>query len=175
MKKNKRNKGFTLIELIAAIAILTITMIGIESAISYSAKTMKKNDIKIENHEFSQYIIQSFKSRGVNYFSKFYYDKVKGIAGATSHKFYLYFDDSNELNTVLSSDMYDTNIYHNGTYNNMILNPQNKEFGACVEINPVSIVPGDVTSPKNIRVNVKVVSLKRNNKISSDLLFYMGR
>jgi len=62
----KRKKGFTLIELIASIAILTIAFTGISMALIASVKTEKKSDVKLETSTYAKAVVENIKIQSDN-------------------------------------------------------------------------------------------------------------
>ncbi len=170
----KKKKGFTLIELIAAIAILSIAMVGISNAIFFGSNVSAKNTKKVNTSVFAQYMIQTYKSQGKNY--------IKSLYSGNSFTGYCYFNNLDELNDVLEG----TAALTPGSYQNMIdgKTASNKSIGAYVEFTSSSIigkVPGSnsdiVLQPgfDNVRIYVKVVNLKEQAKNESSLVFFLGR
>jgi prepilin-type N-terminal cleavage/methylation domain-containing protein len=84
-----KKKGFTLIELIAAIAILSIVITAITTAFTSSIQTWKKADVKLDSSAYAQGAIEMLKSPDVRT-SQLY--KISG-----SRYYYLYFNNINEL------------------------------------------------------------------------------
>ena len=57
-------KGFTLIELIASLAIFSLAMVGITMAFSASLSIRQRNDVKQSTVDYSQAIIEKFRVVG---------------------------------------------------------------------------------------------------------------
>lgn len=172
--KNKKKKGFTLIELIAAIAILAIAMVGISSAIYTGSNISVKNTKKVDTSVFAQNIIQTYKSQGKNNIKNFY-------PGENKFTGYCYFNDENDLDAVLENGSH----FNNGNYEKMIGDSVriNKKYGAYVEFETQSTLG---KNPSNedvklqtgfdiVRIYVKVINLKETGKNDSSLVFYLGR
>jgi prepilin-type N-terminal cleavage/methylation domain-containing protein len=82
-----KKKGYTLIELIAAIAIFAIVMSAVYTTFSTSIKIWSRADLKLGTSTYSQSIIETLKSQGV--------DKLKNMYNSSSgNSCYIYFDDN---------------------------------------------------------------------------------
>lgn len=82
-----KKKGFTLVELIAAVAIFAITISAISLAFSTSISTWSKGDLKLGTSTYAQSIIETIRSQGADKIKTMYND-----AGGSSC--YIYFDDN---------------------------------------------------------------------------------
>lgn len=154
----KKKKGFTLIELIAAIAILSIAMVSISSAVCAGANISAKNSKKVDTSVFAQNIIETYKSQGKNSIKELYLDKSDEFEG------YCYFNDEVELNNVLEKKSEGLEDKRTST---------DEKFEAYVQFQKVDIQ--SESGFYNIRIAVKVVDLKNVGKNDSSLVFYLGR
>jgi prepilin-type N-terminal cleavage/methylation domain-containing protein len=83
MKKN----GFTLVELIASMAILTIVTSAIFTAFSTSSRIWSRGGTKLGTSAYAQSIIETFKSQGA--------ERLKNMYSSTDgNSCYIYFDDN---------------------------------------------------------------------------------
>lgn len=89
---NRKVKGFSLIELIAAIAIFSIAIIAISLAFSLSINTWKKGNTKLSSVSYSQAIAEHFKGSGKSALKRITStpDSTDGVSC------YIYFDDKLE-------------------------------------------------------------------------------
>jgi len=78
-------KGFTLVELIVSIAILSISFVGISSALIGGVHNEKRGDAKLETSTYGKAIVENIKVQGNVTLSGM--DKVK----------YIFFDDKSTL------------------------------------------------------------------------------
>ena len=82
-----KKKGFTLVELIAAIAILAIVTSAIFPAFLTSVKIWSRGDLKLGTTTYAQSIIETLKSQGA--------DKLKNMySSASGSSCYVYSDDN---------------------------------------------------------------------------------
>lgn len=89
-----KRKGFTLIELIAAMAIISISMAGISAAFMSSMNISKSGDVKLNTTSFSKGIVQYYiDDEGLKL--KSIYDSSNKTGNTVS--FYIYYDDMEGL------------------------------------------------------------------------------
>lgn len=188
----KKNKGFTLVELIAAMAIMVVLLSAFGYMLVAGSTNIKQDKQKVKVVSFTQYFMQTMKS-----YSKSYYSSVLGIKppadptkAPTVTSGYFYFSDKDELSDIITSDnikncLSGTGLGINtGTYNDMLNNYGGKAYGAYFELSSSAIMGDDMTTGTGqvvlqgyeyIRVYVKTADLKNKTKYSSDLTFYLGR
>lgn len=169
----KKKYGFTLIELIVAMAILSIIIVPISQISTFSFQTSVKTSKKVDLYNFNQYIMQTFKSKGKNYI-KFIY------AGNSSYEGYFYFNTNDELITIL-----DNNTFTGGTDAQMVSNgaSSSKLYGAYISFETSTTIGKNSTNNDivltngldTVKIYVKVVKIGEEVSKNSDLLFYMGR
>lgn len=170
----KRKKGFTLIELIASIAILAIAFSGIGIAMTTSSNINKNDEKKVDNNIYSQFILQTLKSQGKNYLKSLY-------PGKSEYEGYFYFNTKDDLNNALKDS-----IFLPGTYDNMVtnMNTSTNKYGAYLKITTTKTLGKSTVSNNNItlgdgfdtlRVYTKVIDLKDKEISSSALVVYLGR
>lgn len=82
-----KKEGFTLIELIAAIAILAIVTSAIFMAFSTSARVWTRGRVRLGTSSYSQSIIEAFKAQGADKFKNMY-------SSSSGNSCYIYFDDN---------------------------------------------------------------------------------
>lgn len=103
MKKLSRKKGFTLVELIIAMAILVIVSGGIGLAVETSSSLYAQNTSDLKSTEYTDKILECFKGKGLNILSDMYNNSTKvngeeATTTSTTKYLYLYFnnDDIND-------------------------------------------------------------------------------
>lgn len=102
-KETKKNKGFTLIEIIVAIAIFAVSMTAITQILSVTALTSKNEKMRTAVWSHSRSALQILKAGGKNGLEDLY--KSYGITPSIlnnkdkdgNFSIYTYFDDSDEL------------------------------------------------------------------------------
>jgi prepilin-type N-terminal cleavage/methylation domain-containing protein len=135
-----KRKGFTLLELIVAIAILLsgITAFGLASSVSL--KVYKANQVKIQDINYADTIINIFKANG-KLLVKNIHDKKDGISDAS---YYIYFDKSTILEKAL--EVYPTTFLSGageGTFTKCQEGNINSTNGAYISISKIT----DISSP----------------------------
>lgn len=86
-------KGFTLVEVIAALAIFSVTMMVVANAFLGSHSTRQKNDIKQSTMGYSQAIIENFRGSG--------YARIDNIHKTNTDRgvsTFVYFNDMSDIN-----------------------------------------------------------------------------
>lgn len=90
-----KKKGFTLIELIAAIAILSITIAAISTAFITGIKTWKNGDEKLNTMCYAQGISEAFKGSTIA--------KITQLGNDSGSSFFAYFDEGYKNFTLYTS------------------------------------------------------------------------
>lgn len=103
-----KKKGFTIVEMMIAMAILLIVVSGVGTAVEVSSSIYAKNSYDLKNVEYTNKILQYFKGLQLSGIDTIY--KNSSSTSSNTQLFYLYFnnDDTNDitsksLNTVLTS------------------------------------------------------------------------
>ncbi len=144
-------KGFTLIEVIAAIAIFSIAFVAVSLAFSIAITTGQGNEISQNNIQFSETIIEKFRTS---------YDF--SSIGSNGVSYNIYFNSIGDLEDGINemiSGTADTNPLKNG-----------HAFGALISISKVQVV--DVTT---YHIYVKSWRLDKGSKYQSIKDFYESR
>ena len=117
MNSKNKKKGFTLIEVIAAIAILSIGLVGISNIMSTSIKITKQNDVKMKCMAFANDVIENFKG-----------EDPQNIGDMKDKTVTIYFNDERELTDGIQSFKNSLSTTINS----------NKKYSACVKFSVVS-------------------------------------
>lgn len=197
----KKRKGFTLIELIAAMAILVVLLTTFAVILSGSSAMIKEDKEKVRIVSFTQYFIQTAKADGKSYFSG------AGITPTQSCGGYLYFNDKDDLSAILESTSFKNDLIYiisgsgtssgkvfKGTYSQLFANPIRKsyKFAAYFEISSGTdmgkdndkslsasfMSSGDLVLSSGLeatRAYVKVVDIGNAEKYNSESSIYIGR
>ena len=173
----QRKKGFTLIELIAAIAILSIAMVGICSAVYTGTNISAKNSKKLNTSVFANNMIQALKTENKDNLGENYnFSNEKPMSSC-----YCYFDNEDELQKLLKTKIDVTNSANlnlkSGSEEDMKGNvgKSDKKFGAFLQLNLKTIKDKEVEDINFLRIFVKVIKLKALDMAESSLVFYLGR
>lgn len=155
-----KKKGFTLIELIAAVAIFSITIVSISTAFSLSISTKRINQSKIDTMYKVQTIAETFKSAGVS--------KLTGkLQGVQSGSCFVYFnDDMNDFNSWYNTG----NISGNVDINNYDKN-SSKKYCAYIKIEKDS----SISTIDAYHLDVTVIEIKEGLRTKSVRDIYEGR
>ena len=156
-------KGFTLIELIASLAIFSLSILVISVAFFASFNAKQMNDIKQSTAGYSQAIIESFRTIGyANLDLKYSSATTPGVST------FVYFNDMSNVNlqnyinrTAIISGNVNASTYNLSTGN---------KFGALIKITKTSI--GGITP---YHVYVKVWRLDKGPKSQSVRDIYESR
>lgn len=197
----KKNKGFTLVELVAAMAIMVVLLNSFIFMMAGSAATINQDKVKVRVVSFAQYFMQTMKSYGKQFFSN------AGITTTSSCTGYFYFNTKDDLDNIIGSKTVSSDSFRNdlnyiisgtgtgsgkvfkGNYDDMIHNATTTNgFGAYFEISASNHMGKDEESGslsevnldsslglQDIRIYIKVIDLKSKDKSSSDLTYYFGR
>lgn len=170
----KKKKGFTLIELIAAIAILSIGLTGISFAFSTSSQLRAREDIKLDTSTSCQTISESFRAEGKTFTDNIYSNSEKYTEedGSKSVYKYIFFDDTNELNTLINNSSFtpvaDLASYDDCKMINSVSN--NKKFGGVIQIINIA----NSGSYDLYKINCTVWKLSYGALPCAQLTFYIG-
>lgn len=206
----KRNKGFTLVELVAAMGIMVVLLNSFVFMMAGSAANLKQDKIKIRVISYAQYFMQTMKSYGKQYFRSagvISYVKKDKTEGYVSCSGYFYFNSKDDIDNIIGSKAIKPDDFKNdisyiisgtgvhsgkvfkGSYSDMInkSKPDNR-YGAYFELaatdnmgkNEEKGASGNVElSPnlglQNIRIYIKIMDLKSQNKQCTELTYYIGR
>ena len=172
-----KKKGFTLVELIAAMALLMVVLSVVAGASSAAIKMNKQVEENSNTYNFNQYIIQTFKSGG-----KSYVNALSGGSGA--YKGYFYFNNKSDIDGKLNIDSFLTDT--GDIYAKMIAQgaASGKKYGACFEFSTSNMIGQTLDTNANITLNsklnacrmyVRVVEIGKENDQNSSLVVYLGR
>jgi len=94
----KKKKGFTLIELIAAIAILGIALSGVTVALLAGVHIEKKSDVKLETSTYGKALVENIKVQ-----SDFTLQQMQNIK-------YIYFDDKKGFEACMKNLIFNAEV-----------------------------------------------------------------
>lgn len=171
--KNKKKKGFTLVELIGAIAILAISMTGISLTFNTSSTMWKKTRVSLELVSDNQSITQNLRAQGKDNVKEIY-DHFEYIN--SNSNFYLYFDNYDEIKAIISSKDYSNYTIATSVtpdFNECTSkNDKNKKYGALVKIQDATPIGNYY---KLYGITLTVWSLQEGENSKSETTFYIGR
>lgn len=184
-----KKKAFTLVEVIAAIGILSITILAISTAFITGIHTLQKGGTKLKTMQYAEGITEGFQGGGITLLQ----NKCNSLTGSFSYSTFLYFNDDftnfKALNDNTSydsfSDWLNSTVKLQGTvsmddYNSA--NIDNNIFNKCVSsINNISnnsygcyIMIENSNSSSAIYVKVRLWNVKYLDS-ESIREFYIGR
>jgi prepilin-type N-terminal cleavage/methylation domain-containing protein len=170
----RKKKGFTLVELIAALAILSIGLSGIMLAFSSAVQTRKNEDIKLDTGANAQIISENLREKGKIYVEDVYNSvpiKIGGVDGRSNVYLYIFFNDEEELNNIFEDRHFTLVTSGTGGYSDCVnKNSGNKTFGARLQITDFK----GTNEYSLYRVNTTVWSLKVSERPNTELTFYIG-
>ena len=167
-----KKRGFTLVELIASIAIIAIIMTAASPAFLMSIKLWKNNRAKINTMAYSQAIAEYYKSNGMENLKTIYDSSEKNSDLSTTN--YIYFD--NDCGDAMKKTIDDNASRFGKTavedYNTCkTRNTGNKKYGAFLKIFKVS----GTTNTNVFGVRVVVWNFANGNEASSSRVLYLER
>lgn len=167
---NKKKKGFTLVELIAALAILSIAMTGISLTFNTSSTMWKKTRVSLELVTDNQSIAQNLRSQGKNKITKIYDLSNSGC--------YIFFDNYDEIKDIITANDYSDfkvaiaapSFTECNNINEKSVDK--KDYGALIEIHEATPTGNYY---KFYDVKLTVWYLQEGEKSKSENTFYIGR
>lgn len=168
-----KKKGFTLIEIIVAIAILMIGIMTVSVISSGTLSAYKANQIKIENINYADTIINILKANGKLYVKDIYGDF---NVNSSDHNctFNLYFDDLTQLEDAITNDATPESWTDSST---MPTDMKDKKNCAFIRIDDASVNIGPTTDHKVNLYNIliKVWNFEYGNSSEVKFRVYIGR
>lgn len=169
----KKKKGFTLIELIAALAILSIGLSGVSFAFSTSSQLRMNEDVKLDTSTSSQTIVESFRAKGKNFTDTIYNTGAKyiGSDGSSSVYKYLFFTSIEDLNTNINNNSF-VSVSGTGSFSDCkaSIPSGNPKFGALIQV----IDDTGSNSYTLYKINCTVWNLSYGATPYAQLTFYIG-
>ncbi|HEY8804246.1 MAG TPA: type II secretion system protein [Clostridium sp.] len=141
-------KGFTLIEVIISLAILSIAMLGISMAFFESSNTSQMNDVKQNTAGYAQAIIENFRAAGYVELETVYNGNM-----TTGVSTFVYLNDMSDFSAWFQK--YTSGITQvTGNIDSSTYPPTagNQLFGALIKINKINVAGGG--TPYHIYVRV---------------------
>ncbi|MDF2502999.1 prepilin-type N-terminal cleavage/methylation domain-containing protein [Clostridium sp.] len=158
-------KGFTLIEVIAAIAIFSIAILSISMAFSTSLNISQMNDIKQDTSQYAQAITENYKALGYNAID----NKYKSTDNTTLSDF-KYFNNLNDIqNWFYGGGM--PSISGN-VDNNAYPVLQGAKFGVLINISKTNL--GDSSSIPTYHIYARIWRLDKGSQSQSVRDIYEG-
>ncbi|SMC24422.1 prepilin-type N-terminal cleavage/methylation domain-containing protein [Clostridium acidisoli DSM 12555] len=202
MKKLSRKKGFTLVELIIAMAILVIASGGIGLAVETSSSLYGQNTSDLKSTEYTDKILECFKGKGLNSLSSMYNNSTRvngedATTTSTTKYLYLYFnnDDVNDntedsLNYILKNttnfQMVDEGINGAASYADCSSNnTSNYKYGAIVTLtknydydlndNSTGAAAAQRYNFYTYKIDVKLYDFEKGQNVQSELNVLVSR
>lgn len=187
----KRKKGFTLIELIAAIAILAIAFTGISLALLASVKTEKKSDVKLETSTYAKAVVENIKIQSNDVLSKttnvryIFFDNKDSFENCLYNKFLQglegkyepsppTIDENNKTGKDVVNLPMDNTLCTYTKCNLRNTKENNRKYGACISTEYKELTKSSIVS-KGYFVRVWVWSLQYGESSLSYREFYTSR
>lgn len=169
---NKKRKGFTLVELIGALAILAIGMVGISLAFNTSSTMWKKTKESMELVSDNQSIAQNLRAEGKNMVEEIYND-IKN-KNNTSDSCYIYFNDYDEIKTTITSEPFtDYKVASaSPSFSECESMKGDKKYGALIKVQDAT---PDGNYYKLYQVSITTWYFQEEENTMSKSTFYIGR
>lgn len=159
-------KGFTLIEVVAAIAIFSIAILAISMAFSTSLNISQMNDIKQDTSQYAQAITENYKALGYNAI-KSKYNLPENNDSVSDFKYFNLIDDIQSW----FNDGSMPNIFGN-VDNNAYPVLQGMKFGVLINISKTNL--DDSSSTPTYHIYVRVWRLDKGMQSQSLRDIYEG-
>ena len=141
-------KGFTLVELIASLAIFSLAILAISMAFSASLITRQKNDIKQSTVHYSQAIIENFRTVGYDNLGTVY----KGDTTTGVSTFVYFNNDMSNFNAWFRNYINGTTQITGNVDSSTYPLSTGNQFGTLIKIAKISVDGGG--TPFHIYVRV---------------------
>lgn len=171
--KRKIKRGLTLIEVVAALAILTISITVVYSAFSFSNNVWAKEKSNLELIGGNQSLAEGLKA-----FKKI---KVTNISNNVGKDVYVFFDDYDDIYNAFQSDttaQYNSNFKKATTANYaecQSLNlTYNKKYVALLKISDLNLITGGYLFYSSYKIDATVWDLKSPTEVKSQSQYYIG-
>jgi prepilin-type N-terminal cleavage/methylation domain-containing protein len=183
-------KGFTLVELVIALALLLVAVTAVNLIFNTASEIWKLNGYKAENSAFNQVVAQRLRAEGKRNV-EIILKNIDTSLTPTSAYFYLYFDDADEINTCIDKAIYFSASNNTQGENFKVIasahsssvdfisckdaanNIAGKKYGAFVEIEDSKY--GGSTDYKFYQCKVTVWNLKKTDISKVESVCYVGR
>lgn len=189
----KNKKGFTLVELVAAMGIMVVLLNAFAFMLEGGTAIIKKDKQKVKIVSFAQYFMQTMKSYGKNYYLLELNIKPPDDPSSppSISSGYFYFNTNDELSKIIDSTNFENDItgkspgeIFSGSMNDMLNNTKGQSYGAYFELSSSAIMGEDTTTSSGnivlqgheyVKIYINIVDLKSIDKDSSNIAFYIGR
>ena len=174
-----KKKGFTLIELVCALAMLAIVLSTVFVAFSNSTIVWKKSDVDLELASQNQSIVQCIRAQGKVWLDRVYVDssfvKPNGNSNGNLNVFLNFNDYSDIYNATNASD---NSKFVPGSlnpdYNDYIKTNPTTKYGALIEITKKPLNASSYASYIYYSVRVTVWNVKKGADYQCQTTFYVG-
>ena len=170
----KRKKGFTIVELIVAVAIILISLQAVTIAVRASSKMWEISNRKLDVSTFNQSISQNIKNRGRSYIKDIY--KARSTPAGNTIRFCIYFNDNSGIAPYFEGSLKKNDGTFKFTFDSVTdfegcKDKSNGEnYGALVIISESR----DTDNYSVYKLEVTVWDLTKNGEYKSYSSFYIG-
>jgi len=169
-----KKKGFTIVELIAAVAIILLSLQAVTIAVTASSRMWKISNNKLDVNTFNLSISQNIKNRGRSYLKDIY--KATGTFAGSTMSFYIYFNDNREITPYFEGSLkkddgdFKFKFDSAGDFESCKAKSDGEKYGALVTIKEKS----DTDNYSVYEIDVTVWDLLNDGKYKSHSSFYIG-
>ncbi|WP_163193146.1 hypothetical protein [Clostridium thermarum] len=171
--RRKKKRGSSIVEVIAAIAILVISLEAITMSFSTSAKIWQKHDKKLDTSTLNQTICQNIRQRDKRVIRDFYLDNAAGTE--KSAKIYIYFNNYDDVVGVVKSAVEDGTGFITASAADYeeckTIRPGGEKYGALITVADTS---SDDSYYALYKFEVKVWNLHDAGNYEAASTFYIG-
>lgn len=170
----KKKKGFTIVELIAAVAIILLSLQAVSLAVSAASKMWGISNSKLDVNTFNISISQNMKNRGRNYIRDIY--KATGKSAGSTINFYIYFNDNSEIAPYFEGSLKNPDgslkviVDSASDFDTCKSYNSGKKYGALVTIKETM----ETDNYSVYEIEVTVWDLLKDGKYKSSSSFYIG-
>lgn len=172
-----KKKGFTLTEVIASIAILSLLTVAIAVVYQSSAKIWDSGKVKLQNVTHVNTIANLLKARGKGYISNIYNSEDKDDSGKVN--FYIFFDNYNECSDAIYNDklVFPSVGTTLGKDDCEEKNSDNKRYGALVSfsVSKKSVITSIDYYNEMYKAEIELWDLEEKNSLSSTTAIQIER
>lgn len=148
-----KKKGFTLVEVVAAVAILAVFLTAVSTAFLASISALDSGEKTLNTNSYAQAIIETYKSLGKTKLKEMYIENGNKTVSKN-----IYFTNYNDLSESIKNDRFNNSA-------------SGKKFKSTITVDKDS----SFTNVEVYKITVTVELINDKNKNNTTLCLYLGR